>query len=112
MSSTRSPTAARAVARLIAVVVLPTPPFRLAIAKTFGPVCGDAKEDGVTIRYAGERLGLNLPIFMRHGQFLPPPFSLVEKANSALTPVPVGPNQQLTERREGPGGNDVCAGRR
>src|SRR5271169_4646789 len=33
-SSTRSPTAARAVARLMAVVVLPTPPFWLAIAST------------------------------------------------------------------------------
>ena len=32
ISSTRSPTAARAVARLIAVVVLPTPPFWLATA--------------------------------------------------------------------------------
>src|ERR1700727_1186480 len=34
--STRSPTAASAVARLIAVVVLPTPPFWLAIAMMRG----------------------------------------------------------------------------
>src|SRR5215469_10656421 len=34
ISNTRSPIAARAVPRLIAVVVLPTPPFWLAIANT------------------------------------------------------------------------------
>src|SRR5271170_1874922 len=36
ISSTCSPVAASAVARLIAVVVLPTPPFWLAIASTRG----------------------------------------------------------------------------
>ena len=36
ISSTFSPTAARAVPRLIAVVVLPTPPFWLAMARTRG----------------------------------------------------------------------------
>src|SRR6187549_2425231 len=35
-TSTFSPTAARAVARLMAVVVLPTPPFWLAMARTRG----------------------------------------------------------------------------
>src|SRR6188768_3073360 len=34
ITRTRSPIAARAVPRLIAVVVLPTPPFWLAMAKT------------------------------------------------------------------------------
>src|ERR1700753_3928544 len=34
ISSTRSPTAARAVPRLMAVVVLPTPPFWLATTRT------------------------------------------------------------------------------
>ncbi len=46
ISSTFSPTAASAVARLIAVVVLPTPPFWLAIAKIFG---------AVGVRYGGGR---------------------------------------------------------
>ena len=36
MISTRSPMAASAVPRLIAVVVLPTPPFWLAMASTRG----------------------------------------------------------------------------
>src|SRR5476651_2437169 len=49
INSTFSPTAASAVARLMAVVVLPTPPFWLAIAKIFGAVGVDTEEDGVTI---------------------------------------------------------------
>src|SRR5271156_1730171 len=40
MISTRSPTAASAVPRLMAVVVLPTPPFWLAMARTRGPEAG------------------------------------------------------------------------
>ena len=40
MISTRSPIAASAVPRLIAVVVLPTPPFWLAMASTRGGFAG------------------------------------------------------------------------
>src|SRR6185503_7420691 len=42
ISSTRSPTAASAVPRLIAVVVLPTPPFWLATTRTRRPRSGSA----------------------------------------------------------------------
>src|ERR1700692_2528358 len=47
MINTRSPTAASAVPRLIAVVVLPTPPFWLAMARTRGFLCGCAAMAGV-----------------------------------------------------------------
>ena len=42
MISTRSPIAASAVPRLMAVVVLPTPPFWLAMASTRGGLAGSA----------------------------------------------------------------------
>src|ERR1044071_5669749 len=95
---TRSPTAANAVARLIAVVVLPTPPFWLAIANTCGGVGADSEDDGVTVGHAGEGLAVNVPVLCGLGQFALPAFPLVEKANSGIGPVPVGPGQQLAER--------------
>src|SRR5476651_2887842 len=107
ISSTCSPTAASAVARLIAVVVLPTPPFWLAIAKIFGAVGVDTEEDGVTICYAGKGAGLYLPVLTGLGQFALPTFPLVEKANSGIAPVRRGPREQLSERRHGTGGHDV-----
>ena len=107
ISSTDSPTAASAVARLIAVVVLPTPPFWLAIAKTCGGVGADSEDDGVTVCYAGEGLAGNVPVLHGLGQFRLPAFPLVEKANSGIGPVSVRPGEQLTERRQGPGRHDV-----
>src|ERR1700753_3774053 len=50
ISSTRSPTAASAVPRLMAVVVLPTPPFWLATASTRGP---DTRARGASVDLAG-----------------------------------------------------------
>src|SRR5450631_690763 len=47
--STCSPMAASAVPRLIAVVVLPTPPFWLATASTRGGLGATAKPSGVAI---------------------------------------------------------------
>src|SRR5947209_16594289 len=47
--STCSPIAASAVPRLIAVVVLPTPPFWLATASTRGALGSDAKPGGAAI---------------------------------------------------------------
>src|SRR6266436_194742 len=84
ISSTCSPTAASAVARLIAVVVLPTPPFWLAIAKIFGAIGADSEDDGVTVGYAGVRGVLNVPVIHGPGQFGLPVFPLVEKANSGV----------------------------
>src|SRR6266853_6185598 len=86
-SSTCSPTAARAVARLIAVVVLPTPPFWLAIANSCGGVVADSEDDGVTVGHAGEGLIGNVPVLHGLGQFALPALPLVEKANSGIGPM-------------------------
>src|SRR5712672_3459601 len=84
---TFSPTAAKAVARLMAVVVLPTPPFWLAIAKTLGAELGNSEENGVTVGHAGKRLGLDVPVLHGLVQFDLPAFALVEKANSGIRTV-------------------------
>src|SRR5258708_36666106 len=110
ISSTCSPTAARAVARLIAVVVLPTPPFWLAMAKSCGCVVPDSEDDGVTVGHAGEGLAGNDPVLHGLGQFGLPAFPLVEKANSGIGPMAIGPRQQLAERRPGPRGDGIGLG--
>src|SRR5438046_1841670 len=48
ISNTRSPTAANAVPRLIAVVVLPTPPFWLATTSTLKRLCRERKGSDFT----------------------------------------------------------------
>src|SRR3989304_1732954 len=53
MTSTRSPIAASAVPRLIAVVVLPTPPFWLAIASTRGALAGSVRSAGASAWESG-----------------------------------------------------------
>src|SRR5690348_2758136 len=95
----------------MAVVVLPTPPFWLAIAKTCGADAGNSEEDGVTLGHAGKRLGINVPVLCGLGQFHLPPFTFVEKANSGIGPVWSGPGEELAERRERPGGDDIGFGR-
>src|SRR5262249_19044220 len=107
ISRTCSPTAASAVARLIAVVVLPTPPFWLAMAKTCGFVGPELENDGVTVGYAGEGLIGNLPVLHGLGQFPLPVFPFVEKANSGIGSMAVGPIEELPKRRKRPGGQDV-----
>ena len=54
----------------------------------------------------------NVPAREGLGQFGLPTFALVEKANSGIRPVPVGPNQQLFQRRQGAGSDHVGANRR
>src|SRR6187455_1032763 len=100
INKTFSPTAARAVARLIAVVVLPTPPFWLAIAKIFGAELVDPEENGVTIGHAGKGLGGNVPVLHGLGQFGLPAFPFVEKANSFVGSMRGRPGQELPQRRE------------
>src|SRR5215217_1673216 len=55
ISNTRSPTAARAVPRLMAVVVLPTPPFWLATANTrigaTGKTGSDLSDTGQSLHF-------------------------------------------------------------
>ena len=55
----------------MAVVVLPTPPFWLAIAKTLGAELGNSEENGVTVGHAGKGLGLSVPVLHGLGQFEP-----------------------------------------
>src|SRR4029077_13687344 len=112
ISSTRSPTAAKAVARLIAVVVLPTPPFWLAIAKSCGAVGTDSEDDGIKVGHAGDGLVGNVPVLHGLAQFSLPALTLVEKANSGIRPVAVRAAQRLAERRQGAGGDDVGGSRR
>src|SRR5436190_14279219 len=109
---TFSPTAAKAVARLMAVVVLPTPPFWLAIAKIFGGELVDPEEDGVTIGHPGEGLGLNLPILHGLGELALPAFPFVEKANSGIGPMRRRPRKKLSQGRDGPRRHDIGLGGR
>src|SRR5262245_9832865 len=98
--STFSPTAASAVPRLMAVVVLPTPPFWLATTRTratrlSGAVAGlscdtlqlpDLKDDAGWVRTAGVLLGLDFPRFMGLRQFGRYILSLVEESAAPLSP--------------------------
>src|SRR3954465_8716108 len=104
---TFSPTAAKAVARLMAVVVFPTPPFWLAIAKIFGGELVDPEEDGVTVCYAGEGLGLNLPILHGLGKLALPAFPFVEKANSGIGLVRRRPRKELSQGGQSPGSHHI-----
>src|SRR5581483_3446378 len=91
ISSTRSPTAARAVPRLMAVVVLPTPPFWLATtstrnersdpAGTSQPPHAHDPASGVTQRWHG--ISLILPICCSPFQLGRNILSFQEKAQRA-----------------------------
>src|SRR3954454_21848362 len=112
ISKTFSPTAAKAVAGLMAVVVFPTPPFWLAIAKTFGAELADPEEDGVTIGHTGERLGFEVPVLCGGSDLSLPAFPFVEKANSGIGSMGRSPSEQLAKRRQRPGGHDIGLGGR
>src|SRR6185503_6298319 len=89
MSITRvgSPTAASAVPRLIAVVVLPTPPFWLATTRTRGRLAAgilqlpDFEDSSRSIGDALVFPDLELPRFTGFGQFCLYILSLREQAN-------------------------------
>src|SRR5271156_4048060 len=113
--STRFSIAASAVARLIAVVVLPTPPFWLAIAITrgrratgaanSGPVVGsagadigsgrtqggDAHDDAIGVDDAGQAAHVHCPGFLGQRQFASPVAALVEQPDRG------GPEKPLRE---------------
>src|SRR5690348_8171394 len=96
--SARWPAAASAVPRLTAVVVLPTPPFWLAIATMRARRGGgsgsaasagwpthnlfDAKHDPPRIGTARYRRGLHCPVPPRQGQFVPGPRPLQKQAET------------------------------
>src|SRR5579862_9566751 len=85
--STCSPMAASAVPRLIAVVVLPTPPFWLATTITRGcwPVgmveLPNLQNNAGRIGQAGMLLEAYFPVFAGFGQFRPHILSLEKEAN-------------------------------
>src|ERR1700710_1526533 len=89
ISSTRSPTAASAVPRLMAVVVLPTPPFWLAMVRTRrdGSVSRTGRslhaEDASAIAAeARQQLELELPVGLaRHSQLRLDALALEEQAD-------------------------------
>src|ERR1700748_921286 len=82
-----SPTAASAVPRLIAVVVLPTPPFWFATTITRGrlPVSMDElsnlQNNAGRIGQAGMLLEVHFPAFAGLGQFRPHILTLEKQAN-------------------------------
>src|SRR5881409_2123543 len=90
ISSTRSPTAASAVPRLMAVVVLPTPPFWLATTSTRGFLGSDMTGAQFSHNnYSSRRIGLtwdlrglDVPIFMGLRQFNPYILAFQEEANA------------------------------
>src|SRR5689334_18507531 len=83
MTRTRFFAAASAVARLIAVVVLPTPPFWLASATMFGARAAgrravsasvslkmvQSQDGGRRVGSAGQEVGCHIPRASREGQF-------------------------------------------
>ena len=90
-SSTHSPTAASAVARLMAVVVLPTPPFWLAIARMRGlrrrRVMGDVRLGGGTRAEIADPENAGLGRGLAGNAFsLHVPLGLPPRVNSSRTP--------------------------
>src|SRR5689334_18847473 len=119
-TSTRWPPAASAVPRLIAVVVLPTPPFWLASARmraregggpglaasfTLNPRQPEDRPGG--IGSAGQSLDRHPPTFARAGQFLGRPKALVEQADGAGLAEPLGGLEQLRQLGHRAGGDEV-----
>src|SRR6478752_9948832 len=110
-----SPTAARAVPRLIAVVVLPTPPFWLATTRTRGFLGFDMTGAQLSHNhYSSRRIGLawdlrgpDVPIFMGFRQFNPYILTLQEQANAVRSHEILGISKQLRQGRQGSGRNHV-----
>src|SRR3712207_4489043 len=123
-TSTARPVAPSAVPRLIAVVVLPTPPFWLAMASTrawatgsgwFARGTADLADDqdlAVRVAQACPTVHGHLPGFAREGQFRlrRPPFQ--EQADRTGPQLRFGERQQLRQRCQGARGHDVGAERR
>src|ERR1700682_1993541 len=105
MTSTRRPASAKAVARLTAVVVLPTPPFWLAIAMMRARRApAMARDSPSPLRLTGDLLQLkddpprvgatgmarrpHCPAPARRGQFFPSAFSLQKETNCMRSDKP------------------------
>src|SRR3569833_2047210 len=117
MSITRvgSPMAASAVPRLMAVVVLPTPPFWFATTRTRGFRGGDMTGAQLSHgHHSTRRIGLawdlrdlHVPKFMGFGQFSPYILSFQEKANTVRSDEPVSIFQKQRQGGTSPGGYHV-----
>ena len=118
------PTAARAVPRLMAVVVLPTPPFWLATTRTRGrfpagpatltgsngtdmALLPNFKDRSGGIGLAGVPDDGHPPRFMGFGQFNPNRLSLEEQVHGLRTLKLLCIAQELAERRAGPGRDHI-----
>src|SRR6185369_14289816 len=115
ISSTRSPTAARAVPRLMAVVVLHTPPFWLATTSTRSrrsdftgtPKPPHAHDPTSTVTLGRHDVGIILPISSRFTHFRHNILSLEEQACRTRLEVGLGIPEQAVERRTSPRRNDL-----
>src|SRR6202023_366761 len=116
MMSTSSPMAASAVPRLIAVVVLPTPPFWLATTSVRGPRdCGsigmaklpDREDDAGRIGATRLLPHLHPPRFMGFGQFFPYRLTLEKKIQCVRTLKSLCIDKQPRQRRTSPGGHNI-----
>src|SRR6516225_4617565 len=125
MTRTRCLAAASAVARLIAVVVLPTPPFWLATAtmrarcmtgRLRGRTSAAARLTGYLLQAKNDppRIGTALvsrlghcPVFAREGQFLLDSFAFEEQALAVRREERLGQTEQPAERRAGAGSHDI-----
>src|SRR5476649_89637 len=115
ISSTRSPTAASAVPRLMAVVVLPTPPFWLAttstrrrdsdLARTAEPLHANDAAPGVALGW--HDVSLIFPISGGLAHLSYNILSLEEQARRAALQVWPGIPQQAPERRTSPRRDDL-----
>src|SRR6185312_13026388 len=117
MTRVGSPTAASAVPRLIAVVVLPTPPFWLATTSTLGRLTSgmaggmgklpDLQDRAGRIGQALVLEDFHFPGIAGLRQFSPYILSLEEQAPGARPKEFLCIEEQPIERRAGPRGHDV-----
>src|SRR5580692_11555280 len=116
-SSTFEPIAASAVLRLIAVVVLPTPPFWLATARMrvgLGSASGKAvhsQDAPGRIALAGDDVTLKPPRFVGLDDLRLGALALGKEPDAATRQVGAGVAQQPLQRRDGAGGDDIDAER-
>src|SRR5947208_1955305 len=118
-SSTFLPLAASAVARLIAVVVLPTPPFWLATASTRRGACSSgiavasmaeglhAQNDALWAGAARLCRDGHCPLPPRLGQFFWRRFALEEQADGPFFEEGRGELQQARQRGQGARRHDI-----
>src|SRR5512138_459306 len=113
ITSVGAPTAAKAVPRLIAVVVLPTPPFWLAITRTRGLVSDgagpmdeipDLQNRPQRMRFAGVGPDSHLPELAGIGQLKHHILALEKQAHSVRADEILCIGKKLRQRGAGPRG--------